>query len=115
MKQYLTIVFAVLSCITLVAQNTTQLKGRVETADKKPAEFAVVTLLSAADSSLVKGAITETDGQYHIDAVAPGNYMLTATLTGFSKYWHGPFEIAAGTSELTIPLITLAVAAELKG
>ncbi|MGL5891016.1 MAG: outer membrane beta-barrel protein, partial [Bacteroidia bacterium] len=40
---------------------------------------------------------------------------LTATLTGFSKYWYGPFEVAAGASELTIPLITLAVAAELKG
>lgn len=115
MKLHLTTLFVALFSSSLFAQNTTQLKGFVQTPDKTPAEFAVITLLASADSSLVKGAIAETDGSYSIDAVSPGNYILTVSLTGFGKYWYGPFEVTASTPEFKLPLITLVASTELEG
>ncbi|MCA6364579.1 MAG: TonB-dependent receptor [Bacteroidetes bacterium] len=92
------------------ALNGTTLKGTVQTAEQQPAEFAVVTLLSANDSSLVKGAIVAADGSFAMEGIAPGKFLLTTMLTGYAKNWYGPFEVEAATPEINIPAITLSAA-----
>ncbi|MCU0435897.1 MAG: TonB-dependent receptor family protein [Bacteroidia bacterium] len=89
------------------------LKGQIKTPDNQPAEMAVVTLLAATDSSLVKGDIADATGAYALDAIQPGNYVLTVSLTGYAKYWLAPVELSSTITEKTLPLITLTPAADL--
>ncbi|MCU0435896.1 MAG: TonB-dependent receptor [Bacteroidia bacterium] len=96
------------------AFNNTTIKGNIQTSDQQPAEFAVVTLLEAKDSSLVKGAIVAADGSFVIDGIKPGKFLLTTMLTGYSKNWYGPFDVEASTSEFVIPAITLSAAVNMK-
>lgn len=60
---------------------------------KMPLAFANVLLLKASDTSLVKGAITENDGQFRIDDVNDGTYLLEVSLIGFQTYRSVAFEV----------------------
>jgi hypothetical protein len=106
----LTFSFCFLTANAFAAVNSTTIKGSVQTAEQQPAEFAVVTLLDAKDSSLVKGAIVTADGSFAIEGVAPGKFLLTTMLTGYSKNWYGPFDVEPATPEISIPAITLSAA-----
>ncbi len=62
--------------------NAQTINGLVKQPDGKVAEFATVTLHQAKDSSLVKGAITGTEGTYEMREVATGRYFLKSNLIG---------------------------------
>jgi iron complex outermembrane recepter protein len=93
---------------TLIAGNheLCTVSGRISDKDKKPLEFVVVTLLKAQDSVLVKGAISAADGSYILENIMPGDYLLTASFTGYEKNRFGPFTIADGQA-FSVPEITL--------
>ncbi|MFN8713734.1 MAG: outer membrane beta-barrel protein [Bacteroidota bacterium] len=115
MKQLvLALLFVFTAQIAYATVNSAVIKGSVQTTDKQSAEFAVVTLLTVSDSSLVKGAVVAADGSFMIESVAPGNYFLTTSFTGYSKNWYGPFELAVGQTELVLPEIVLSLAAGMK-
>ncbi|MGV3613275.1 MAG: outer membrane beta-barrel protein [Fluviicola sp.] len=66
---------------TLIGYSQTELSGKVS--DLKTSETlmeARVTLLAAADSSVVKAANTDENGMYTFTELAPGNYILRVTL-----------------------------------
>ncbi|MCA6364581.1 MAG: TonB-dependent receptor [Bacteroidetes bacterium] len=114
MPHHLRLLFLLLLPVSVSAQHTSiSLSGQIHTPDGKPAEMAVVMLLAASDSSLVKGDVTDAAGSYALDALMPGNYLLTASLTGFAKYWSVPLVISDGQASLRLPLITLATSADL--
>lgn len=48
-------------------------------------EDAVVSLMKAADSSLVKTQITEADGKFFFEGVAPGDYLLFIKKEGYQS------------------------------
>ncbi|MGL5891015.1 MAG: carboxypeptidase regulatory-like domain-containing protein, partial [Bacteroidia bacterium] len=115
MKQLvLALLLAFAASTTYAAVNSATIKGTVQTADKQSPEYAVVTLLTVSDSSLVKGAVVAADGGFILEDIAPGSYFLTTTFTGYSKNWYGPFELAAGQAELVLPEILLSSAAGMK-
>ena len=58
--------------------------GKVTGPDQLPAEFAIVTLLNASDSSLVKGAVTTADGSFLLEDLPAGKFLLTITMTGYA-------------------------------
>jgi hypothetical protein len=86
-------------------------KGKVLLPDNQPTEFAVVTLLSGQDSSLVRGAIVDNAGNYTIDNVPNGSYLVTITLTGYDKLGYGPFEV--NTADFVLPDLLLTSSVEL--
>jgi hypothetical protein len=90
-----------------------QLHGRVTGEDKKPLEFVVVTLLKAEDSSLVKGDITDANGNYTFDNLTAGNFLVSASYTGFTKVMQGPFAIA-GDQNFAMEDIVLTALKDLK-
>ncbi|HLG04109.1 MAG TPA: carboxypeptidase regulatory-like domain-containing protein, partial [Bacteroidia bacterium] len=67
------------------------ISGRIVDQEKNPVEFAAVTLLKSGDSSLVKGAMTGSDGTFNFSAIKPGSYLIAVTFAGFKKTWKGPF------------------------
>lgn len=99
-------------CIAATGFCTATMSGKVTDPEKKPVEFVVVTLLNAADSSLAKGAVTGSDGAYQFENISAGNYLVTASFTGFEKFWGGPYTVAEG-SEFTVPEIALILSKEM--
>jgi hypothetical protein len=74
--------------------------GKITTDTNMPAEFANVLLLNATDSSLVKGAVTDSAGVYAFEMVKPGAYLINATMVGFQPVYHGPVEINGKSIEI---------------
>src|ERR1044072_6137938 len=95
MKHFLLLFTGIIFCLTARAAENGQLHGHVTGEDKKPMEFVVVTLLKAEDSTLVKGGLTDGDGNFGFENLASGNFLLTVSYTGFTKVTQGPFSIAA--------------------
>jgi hypothetical protein len=71
-----------LHCVAILTAHAQKISGAVYLQDGKPAEFATVLLCQASDSSLVKGAISNETGQYEIENVAAGDYLLKCNLIG---------------------------------
>ncbi|MEX2567216.1 MAG: carboxypeptidase-like regulatory domain-containing protein [Cyclobacteriaceae bacterium] len=68
----------------LCAQN--QISGTVQNVNGTPLPFANVLLLSDKDSSLVKGAVSETKGNFYFNQVPPNKYLISITSVGFHSY-----------------------------
>ena len=73
MKAFL-FAFAVLC--TAFNLNAEKISGLVTQADGKPVEFATVVLYNAADSALVKGAITGADGRYEFENIPAARWFI---------------------------------------
>ena len=59
--------------------------GVVHDNEGEALEFANVLLLSAQDSSLVRGAISEEGGNYIFENIPAGKYWVESTMVGFGK------------------------------
>ncbi|SIR26713.1 outer membrane beta-barrel family protein [Pontibacter lucknowensis] len=76
-----------LLCFIFTAASAQQatISGKVlETADK-PMGYANVLLLQAADSSLVKGTLSDESGAFLFEGIAVGRYKVVASMVGFGK------------------------------
>lgn len=115
MNRLLPFLFGMLFCMTASAHpfENGQLHGRVVGEDKKPLEFVVVTLLKAKDSSLVKGGITDGDGNYLFDNLSSDTFLVSASFTGFTKVMQGPYIIAGGQN-LAMEDIVMTASKDLK-
>ncbi len=79
MKNALSLFIAFLATVSVFAQ---KISGTIRQADGKPAEFATVTLHKAQDSTLVKGAITGTEGEFELTSVSIGRYFIKSNVIG---------------------------------
>ncbi len=86
------------------AQNTGSVKGQVLDENKKPFDGAIVSLLTARDSAMVKTAITEADGKFEFDALAAGQYLLMLTNMGYEKHFSKVLNISGQTEIQVIQL-----------
>jgi iron complex outermembrane recepter protein len=82
---YITVITLILS--TSGMQGQTLITGTVtEESSAEPLEFTQVALLQPADSSLVAGAVSDTDGSFQI-STPPGPYLLRVTFVGYEELW----------------------------
>lgn len=84
MKPYFLISFLSIFYFTLSAQY--QLTGVIKDAQDSPVEFANVLLLNPTDSTLFRGAITNSDGSFEFEQVPIGKYLLQVTFLGYQDY-----------------------------
>lgn len=77
-----------LAAISSFSQTIT---GRVNDAQQAPVLSATVSLLRAADSSVVKLEISKAGGLYSFAAVQPGRYLVKATLAGHQPAYSPSF------------------------
>jgi iron complex outermembrane recepter protein len=65
------------------AQEEVKIRGTLYDADnRQPLEFANISLLRPADSTLLRGALSELEGEFSL-MVAPGDYLLRFSFVGF--------------------------------
>lgn len=88
------------------AQTASKITGQIKDEAGKPVAAATVTLLKAADSSLVKVAVSEAGGNYEFTGMAQGNYLVSVSSVGFAKAYGSRFSYT-GTENLTVPMISL--------
>ena len=105
------IFIAVLICLFVTAFSSVEaqpekltLTGSVNGNGKK-IEAATVSLLQAKDSSLVKIAVTDKDGNFALEKINNGSFIISIEAIGFYKYYSHSFTTAG--QNYTMPLIAL--------
>jgi len=83
-----------------------KLQGSVEKEKNQPLSQATVLLLNPKDSSLVKGSLTTANGLYAFEKIAPGNYIISATYTGY-KQVYSPVVGVSENENKTIDVLSL--------
>ena len=88
----LCLIFGFLSAQPIFPQSIIQ--GSVKDSKGLPMPFANVLLLHPADSSLVKGAVSDEVGHFSIQVVPSGNYLVTTSMLGFRTVYSLPLTIS---------------------
>lgn len=92
------------------AQTTAgKINGTVAAA-QKTIESASIGLLKAKDSSVVKLAVTDKTGQFEIEKVAEGKYLVVIQSVGYAKYYSEVFAINAANPVYTLQAVSLKTA-----
>ena len=86
-------------------RSQTMLKGVVQNDLGKPLSFANILLLKSSDSSFVKGSLSAENGNYFIENVKAGKYVVMASAVGFNKSKSAIFEVQVMEKDLIIPTI----------
>jgi outer membrane receptor protein involved in Fe transport len=72
---------------------------------------ATVAVMNAADSSLVTGALTRTDGSFRLQGLPPGEYYLRVSHLGHQTTHQGGIILTSADPQVTIGAVRLAAAA----
>lgn len=109
MKYFLSTLLTCL-CFSALQAQTGSIKGIIsDTAAKKPLGNATISVVQAADSSLVSFARSNEQGTFSVTRLDNGNYLLLITYTGFDTY-SKKFSITDAVKEVntgTIPMTSL--------
>lgn len=99
----------VLSTAFAIAQTAkpAAISGQLLDENGKPMDFATVSLLKAQDSTVVKGTLSNENGAYTFDHINSGNYIIKATVVGYTKAISKVFTLANGSATITIPALKL--------
>ncbi|MGZ5134858.1 MAG: carboxypeptidase regulatory-like domain-containing protein, partial [Flavitalea sp.] len=76
-----------------------KIRGVVNDVSGKGIPNANVLLLRPKDSMLLKGAITDPGGNYVLENIKVGEYLLSASFTGFQPAYTSPFNFAGQDSK----------------
>ncbi len=105
MYKITTLFLCLLTGITLQAQSTGNITGKIYDAENQPAMYANIILQSPSDSSMIKGAIANENGEFSIARTPYGNYQIMVNYVGFDNHYTAPFEL--NSTDYQLPDITL--------
>ena len=105
----------IVSFLVAVTGFTQQISGTVKDQQGKSVSGSTVSLLNAKDSSVIKLAASNNEGQYAFNSIKAGTYLVSITHVGYANSYSSSFEFS-GTGETSAPAVALnKLAAELKG
>lgn len=110
MKQLLTFITAIGFYIAGFAQTieTGKISGSVKEAENQLGiDGATVSLLLTKDSSLIKTAITDKQGNFVFEYIREGNYLISASAVGHSNIYSKLFIVPEKNTSLTIEALQL--------
>lgn len=84
-----------------------QVKEAVVDAEGLPLPSGNVLILNENDSTLVKGAISDKFGNYRLNGINPGSYILSISMVGFETYEAALSIGELGNKSFNIDQITL--------
>ncbi|MEQ9443282.1 MAG: outer membrane beta-barrel family protein [Cyclobacteriaceae bacterium] len=106
-RKFLLLIFSLI-IITLSARAQTEIHGQIYDEAGEPLPYVNVLLLTAADSSLVKGTVSDTTGAYQLAPVTAGSYRLSAQMVGYQSFFSEVFTSPRVASDF--PVIRLSEA-----
>lgn len=87
------------------AQNS--ITGKIITPDSKPIANANVLLLNSTDTSLIKGDVTNSSGQFSFQNIVDGKYLISCSFIGFETRYLPDIKLPAKTLVLDIGEVSL--------
>lgn len=73
------------------------INGLVKDVADQPVAYANVLIISASDSSFVRGSVTGDDGNFLINNIIPGTYLLRVFMTGLADLYTDAFTLTEST------------------
>jgi ferric enterobactin receptor len=86
-------------------------RGTVLNPEGQPVNGGQVAVWSAADSTLVTGAVARPDGSFRVDGLRPGRYYLKVSALGYSTATTGVVAITPQAREADVGAVRLAAGA----
>lgn len=114
MKKKITLLYLFLLVITqLSAQQNGKVivDGFVQNERSEAIDFANVLLLNPTDSSLIKGAITDSTGYFEFEDLQAGNYLVQAHMIGYRPVFSAVFDLNTANPRFRLPSIQLSTSA----
>lgn len=108
-KTFLLLLFA--PSVHCFSQMEFSISGLVTEASGKGLPYANVLLLNPADSTLVIGTLTSEKGDYLLQKVKQGEYIIMSSMLGFKPVYSRPFVL---TSDYSVESLLLAEGEELQ-
>lgn len=105
--KFLITAFLLSSIIGTQAKAQGSINGTVLRADQQKAEAAIVNLLRAKDSVLVKAVITDSIGQFEFLITKPDTYLISVGIQGTAKYYTKPIGPINADQSVKLDLIQL--------
>lgn len=96
----------VIFIISLSVQGQQSVRGKVLANDGTSLAYANVLLLKPNDSTLVKGILCGDNGEFLIENIPQGQYIVTVSMLGFDSVSSETFKLDENT-HYTLPTITL--------
>ncbi|WP_207531705.1 TonB-dependent receptor [Desertivirga arenae] len=96
-----------LNTINSFGQSTYSISGKVVNEQKEPLNFISISLLNLKDSTLVKTALSDKQGEYRFTPSKPGTYLIMANSVGFSKTYSGPLQLDSAHNSINLPALVL--------
>lgn len=109
----LIVMFILYSFTTHKIHSQSLISGSIQTNDNKPLSYANVLLVSAADSSLVKGEFSADDGSFAFVNIAANNYLILISMLGFEAQYSQPIYLENGQQLALNPIILTESATQL--
>ena len=73
------------SSFFLFAANSATITGQVTDSNNQPVEYATAVLNNPTTGQFVTGAVCNDKGEYTLENVEPGEYILSTNLIGYEK------------------------------
>ena len=91
MKSFLLISFLLISFFSLTVHANTEIstaivKGKVVDEFNQPVQYATATLISPKTKQIVKGEISDQNGEFVINKVGRGEYVLSVSMVGYQRF-----------------------------
>ena len=106
---YLPMLLLALSPVFSSAQSL--IKGALVDENNEPLPYAGAMLLQAADSSLVKGEVSDDAGVFRFQDVIAGQYYVAISMVGYEDHYSELLDISSSTGNLDLGLIAMEPAA----
>ncbi|MBO9672820.1 MAG: TonB-dependent receptor [Sphingobacteriaceae bacterium] len=104
MKPLFTLIACLMVCGASFAQKLSKLTGKIVDEKNVPVSFAIVRVLNYPDTSVAKSASTNIDGEFSIDQLKSGDYVLSVSIVGFKNKKTAHFPL---NGDLNMPAITI--------
>jgi hypothetical protein len=112
MKKECLICFLILAFLSDILQAQNLISGSLQDEKGLPLSYANVLLLYPADSSLLKGMVTNEKGFFLFDQVERGSYLLKASMVGYEDVYKPSLEIGSGEEPLRLETIVMKTSSE---
>jgi iron complex outermembrane receptor protein len=96
--------FSLIATLQLSAQTFTAIRGSVKDNNNVPLQSVTVSLLKAADSSLVKADITDKKGAFEILCPCSGKFLLSYSATGYNEKYSSIYAVDSGKTFTSPPV-----------
>ena len=95
MKKLIITLFFVFAIISIQAQNQTQtIRGTINDKQSQTSMPGVSVLILGTDP--IKGTLTDVDGHFKLEGIAPGRYDLKISYTGYKEQVLSNIDVTAG-------------------